>query len=185
MSSFGIDPGRPAVDGEHDELVDDVGEGGWTSRPSAAAPGAPAVVDDGWLPETVGDVFAGFGAIANGLARMRGGGPDDVFIPTEDDRAAIGRPLARYLNRHEALRRFAEKGDLASAGLAFAGYLSRETGRAAAYREAHAELTEDLAAESPTASGVGIRPGGREERPSADRRPGRSIFTDRDVDVER
>jgi hypothetical protein len=125
------------------------------------------VVDEGWLPETVGGVMDGFALFANGITRARGGGPDDVFLLRPEDHRAIDGALARYLNRHAASRRLASQGDLAAAGVAFMAYASRETGRAAAFREAQQEGLEDLRAESPTASGLGVRidPGGPGTRP--------------------
>lgn len=163
-----VDGGRPVDELEAGQDLDD------TPRhpPHEPAPEVPDAldVDLGWTAEGMGSVLAGFGMLANGLHRIRGAGPEDAWLLTEDDRLTIGEPLARYANRNLRLRALAAQGDLTAAAIGLVAYGTREAGRAAAWRDLHADELADLDEEQRVAGDATVRPappGVRPTRPGA------------------
>lgn len=152
--AFEIDPGRaprqPGKGEPHEPELEQL------AAPAEPGPALGETIE-GWTADGAGAIFTLSGTILNGVERLRGGGPDDVFIPTPHEVNLFGEAFARYANRHERLRAWAEKGDVGIMAVTVGQYAVREMGRAAAYREAQAEATADLRAESPAEHGA-VRP---------------------------
>lgn len=156
---FGIDAGRPPkTDGDEPEI--DPG--------SAEFPAPPPIADEPFAGEGMSaESAAAFWEMAwygvNAVARLRGLPEDveDAYLADPQLLAILGPATAREVNRHDRLRRVAEKSDLALIGVTAGMHAIKETGRVAAARAAQAEALADVDGGATSPEYV-IRPGGPE-----------------------
>lgn len=136
-----VDPGKPPRAGKDEH--DDTSTGPAPAEPAVAAEPMP-VPDLQALEDGADAAWMTVATILNGATVRSQGGPEDIWIPTPEERRLFKTAMARYAARHHRLAAALENADPLVIAATIGEYALRERGRSRAWREAHADEAGDV-----------------------------------------